>query len=102
MTKYIELVFRGIIETRSVKPRQTANNNPAYKIYLLTEVQCLIHQNELRKLKYIKIYINKFNYKYSVTYIYCKGFNNFSCPIHLRQQYMYFLFNRTKLKVFVT
>jgi hypothetical protein len=35
---YFELVFRGSIETKSVKPRQTADNNPAYKIYLLKEV----------------------------------------------------------------
>ena len=32
----------------------------------------------------------------------CRGFNNFSYTIHLRAQYMYFLFNRTTLQVFVT
>ena len=33
----------------------------------------------------------------------CRGFNNLSYTIHLREQYMYFfLFNRTTLQVFVT
>ena len=32
----------------------------------------------------------------------CRGFNNLSYTIHLRQEYMYFLFNRTTLQVFVT
>ena len=29
----------------------------------------------------------------------CRGFNNLSYTIHLRQDYMYFLFNRTTLQV---
>jgi hypothetical protein len=44
--KYFELVFRGSIETKSVKPKQTADNNPAYKIYLIKEVKGLCHENE--------------------------------------------------------
>ena len=32
----------------------------------------------------------------------CRGFNNLSYKIHLKLQYMYFLFNRTTLPVFVT
>ena len=32
----------------------------------------------------------------------CRGFNNLSYTIHLRHEYMYFLFNRTTLQVFVT
>ena len=32
----------------------------------------------------------------------CRCFNNLSYTIHFRQQYMYFLFNRTTLEVFVT
>ena len=32
----------------------------------------------------------------------CLSFNNLSYTIHLREQYMYFLFNRTTLQVFVT
>jgi len=32
----------------------------------------------------------------------CRGFNNLSCAIHLRLEYMYFLFNRTTLQAFVT
>ena len=32
----------------------------------------------------------------------CQGFNNLSYTIHLRLEYMYFLFNRTTLQVFVT
>jgi len=45
------------METKSVKPRQTADNNPAYKVYLLKEVQCLGHENEPRKLNHVYIYI---------------------------------------------
>jgi hypothetical protein len=56
VTKYFELVFSGSIETRSVKPRQTADNNPAYKIYLHNEVQCLGHVYYLRNLSHIYIY----------------------------------------------
>ena len=33
---------------------------------------------------------------------YCRGFNNLLYTIHLRQEYMYFLFNRTTLQIFVT
>jgi len=44
VTKYIELVLRGSIETKSIKPRQTADNKMAYKIYLLKKVQCLGHE----------------------------------------------------------
>ena len=43
VTKYFELVFRGSIETKSVKPRQTADSNPANKVYLLKDVQFLCH-----------------------------------------------------------
>ena len=32
----------------------------------------------------------------------CRGFNNLSYTIYLRQEYMYFLFNRTTLQVFFT
>jgi len=32
----------------------------------------------------------------------CRGFDNLSYTIHLRQEYMYFLFNRTTLQIFVT
>jgi len=32
----------------------------------------------------------------------CRGFNNLSYTIHLREKYMFFLFNRTTLQVFVT
>ena len=63
VTKYFELVFRGSIETKSVNPRQTAETNPAYKIYLIIEVKLLGHENELRNLShiYIQIYIYKVN-----------------------------------------
>ena len=40
--------------------------------------------------------------KYRVIQNDCRGFNNLSYTIHLRQEYMYFLFNRTTLQVFVT
>jgi len=59
---YFELAFRGSIETKNVKARKTADN-PAYRNYLLNEVQCLGHENELRKLSHIYIYI----YTYSKT-----------------------------------
>ena len=67
VTKYFALVFRGSIEMKSVKPRQTGDKYPAYKIYLLNEVQCLCHENKLRNLSHIythrhkHIYISKFN-----------------------------------------
>jgi hypothetical protein len=32
----------------------------------------------------------------------CRSFNNLSYTIHLRYEYMYFLFNKTTLQVFVT
>jgi len=32
----------------------------------------------------------------------CRGFNNLSYIKHLKYEYMYFLFNRTTLQVFVT
>jgi len=32
----------------------------------------------------------------------CRGFNNLSYTIHLRQEYMFFLFNRTTLQVIAT
>ena len=32
----------------------------------------------------------------------CRGFNNLSYAIPFRKQYMYFLFNRTTIQVFVT
>ena len=32
----------------------------------------------------------------------CRGFNNLSYIIHLREQYTYFFFNRTTLSVFIT
>ena len=57
VTKYFELVFSGSIETKRVKPRQRADNNPAYKIYLHNEVQCLGHENYLRNLSRIYMYI---------------------------------------------
>ena len=44
VTKYFELVLRGSIETKSVKPRQTADNKIAYENYLLKKVQCLGHE----------------------------------------------------------
>jgi hypothetical protein len=47
VTKYFELVFTGSIEMKSVKPKQTADNNSVYKIYLLEKVQCLGHGNVL-------------------------------------------------------
>ena len=65
VTKCFELVFRGSIETKSVNPRQTAENNPAYKVYLINEIKCLGHENELRNLSHIYIH----TYKYKV-YIY--------------------------------
>ena len=40
--------------------------------------------------------------KYRVIQNDCRGFNDLSYTIHLRQDYMYFLFNRTTLQVFVT
>ena len=36
---------------------------------------------------------------YRVIRIDCRSFNNLSYTIHLRQEYMYFLFNRTTLQV---
>jgi len=57
VTKYFELVFSGSIETKRDKPRQTADNNPAYKIYLHIEFQCLGHVYYLRNLSHIYIYI---------------------------------------------
>jgi hypothetical protein len=54
VTKYIELVFTGSIETKSVKPKQTADNNPAYKLYLLKKDQCL--GQELRNINHIYIF----------------------------------------------
>jgi len=53
------------VETKSFKTRQTADNIPAYKIYIFKEVQCLGHENELRNLCHIYIYIHK----YILTYI---------------------------------
>ena len=32
----------------------------------------------------------------------CRGFNNLPYTIHFRQQYMFYLFNRTTLQIFVT
>jgi len=40
--------------------------------------------------------------KHRVIRNYFRGFNNLSYTIHLRQEYMYFLFNRTTIQVFVT
>ena len=40
--------------------------------------------------------------KYRVIRNDCRDFNNLSYTIHFRWQYMYFLFNRTTLPVFVT
>jgi len=45
------------METKSVKQRLTAENNPAYKIYLFKEVQCFGHENELRNLSHIYIHM---------------------------------------------
>jgi len=42
------------------------------------------------------------HYIYRVIRNDCRGFNNLSYTIHLRYDYMYFLFNRTTLQVFVT
>ena len=39
---------------------------------------------------------------YRVIQNYCQGFTNLSFSLHLRYVYMYFLFNRTTLHVFVT
>ena len=50
------------METKSFKTRQTADNNPAYKIYLFKEVQCLSHENELRNLSHTYIYIHIHSY----------------------------------------
>jgi hypothetical protein len=38
------------METKSLKTRQTADNNPAYRIHIFKEVQCLGHENELRNI----------------------------------------------------
>jgi len=53
---YFELVFRCSIETKSVKSRQRADNNPACKMYLLKEVQSLGHEIKLHT--YIYIYMS--------------------------------------------
>jgi len=53
------------LETKSFKTRQTADNNPAYKIYLFKEVQGLGHENELRNVRHIYIYIYIYIYTYS-------------------------------------
>ena len=42
------------------------------------------------------------NKKYRVIRNDCRDFNNLSYTIHLRSEYMYFLFNRTTLQVVVT
>jgi hypothetical protein len=67
--KLREIIFwssiRGSIEKNSVKPKQTAENNLAYKIYLLKEVQCLGHENELRNLGQIYIHIYIYIYIYT-------------------------------------
>jgi len=58
------------VETKSFKTRQTADNNPAYKIYLFKEVQCLGHENELRNLCQIYIYMYIYIHTYIHTHIY--------------------------------
>ena len=73
---------------KSVNPRQTAENNPAYKIFLHNEVQCLGHENEIRNLSHIYIYIYIYTLIYIYTYIkrYLKlvwSFNNLSYTIHM-------------------
>jgi len=67
VTKYIQLVFRSSIETKIVKPKQTAESNWAYKIYL-QNVQCWSHENELLNLKHLYIYGAIYNSIF-VTYI---------------------------------
>jgi len=47
VTKYFGPLFGSSIETKSFKPRKTADNNSAYKIYLL---KCMGHENELPNL----------------------------------------------------
>jgi hypothetical protein len=91
VTKYIELVLRGSIETKSIRPRQTADNKIAYKIYLLKKVQCLGHENKLRNLTqiYIYIYIYVLIIQYSDIYEYNILFHN------LQLFYMCTLFNFT-------
>ena len=77
VTKYFELLFSGSIETKRVKPRQTAENNQAYNIYLHIEVQCLGHEIYLRNLSrihththtYIYIYIHICTHKYIYKYV---------------------------------
>jgi len=58
--------------------------------------------------EYIYIYIYIYIHTHTHIYIYrvirndCRGSNNLSYTIHLRKEYMCFLFNRTTLQVFVT
>ena len=69
MVKYFVRLCRGSIETKGFKTRQTADNNPAYKIYLLKVVQCLGHENELRKLSHIYIYIYIYIHIHGISYV---------------------------------
>jgi len=84
---------------KSVKPRQTADNNPAYKIYLHNEVQCLGHEIELR--------INMFIHTHLYMDIYTRLFKIIVGVLtvvidNTIQIVVVFLFNRTALHFFVS
>ena len=88
VTKYFALGFRGSIEMKSVKPRQTADKYPEYIIYLYNEFQCFFHENELRNLRHIYTHTHTNIYIYisvssmetwifCLQSIYCKHWNNY-------------------------
>jgi len=64
----------------------------------------LIHfKNKVNMKSYrCKIQLSKLRAIYGVIRNDCWGFNNLSYTIHFREEYVYFLFNRTTLQVFVT
>jgi len=63
------------METKSVKPRQTAENNPAYKIYLRKEVQCIGHENKPCKLSHEYIYIHTHTHIHTYIHTYTQSDN---------------------------
>ena len=73
VTKYFELLFCGSMETKRVNPRQIAERNPVYKIYLLKEVQCLVHEKGTIHIYicmcvYIYIYTHTHTHTHTHTY----------------------------------
>ena len=61
-----------------------------------------VRQIQTRLSEYIYIYIYIYTHTHRVIQNDCRCFNNLSYTINLRWRYMYFLFNRTTLQVFVT